>query len=117
MLAASAGHSAMVELLLKAGADTKYQNMVGDTAVTAAQDRGHDALALQIARWASGGERSVMSGAAQAELLLQRGREASLSQLLRRLGLEKYSEVFHKNEIDMQLFLTMTDKELKECSG
>ena len=41
-------------------------------------------------------------------------REASLSQLLRRLGLEKYSEVFHKNEIDMQLFLTMTDKELKE---
>ena len=24
----SAGHSAMVELLLKAGADTKYQNMV-----------------------------------------------------------------------------------------
>ena len=41
-------------------------------------------------------------------------REPSLSQLLRRLGLEKYSEVFHKNEIDMQLFLTMTDKELKE---
>ena len=26
-------------------------------------------------RWASGGERSVMSGAAQAELLLQRGRQ------------------------------------------
>ena len=44
-------------------------------------------------------------------------REASLSQLLRRLGLEKYSEVFHKNEIDMQLFLTMTDKELKEVGN
>ena len=85
----------MVELLLKAGADTKYQNMVGhhctvvlelmyisdrsaqriesvhfylhlrkkinnqlsikvgDTAVSAAQDRGHDALALQIARYIS----------------------------------------------------------------
>jgi len=116
MLAASAGHSAMVDLLLKAGADTKYRNMVGDTAVTAAQDRGHDALALQIARWGSGGERSVLCGAVQAEQLLQRAnfREPSLSQLLRRLGLEKYEEVFHKNEIDMQLFLTMTDKELKE---
>ena len=87
---------------------------VGDTAVSAAQDRGHDALALQIARcdqfdnnndsddndnnnvmtmtiitvimmvtmvvtmtmifirWGSGGERSVLCGAAQAELLLQR---------------------------------------------
>ena len=44
-------------------------------------------------------------------------REPSLSQLLRRLGLEKYSEVFHKNEIDMQLFLTMTDKELKEVGN
>jgi len=114
MLAASAGHSAMVELLLKAGADTKYQNMVGDTAVSAAQDRGHDALALQIARWGSGGERSVLTGAAQTELLLQRGREPSLSQLLRRLGLEKYTDVFQRNEIDFQLFLTMTDKELKE---
>ena len=45
------------------------------------------------------------------------GREPSLSQLLRRLGLEKYAEVFHKNEIDMQLFLTMTDKELKEVGN
>ena len=44
-------------------------------------------------------------------------REPSLSQLLRRLGLEKYTEVFHKNEIDMQLFLTMTDKELKEVGN
>ena len=48
------------------------------------------------------------------ELMITFVREPSLSQLLRRLGLEKYSEVFHKNEIDMQLFLTMTDKELKE---
>ena len=51
------------------------------------------------------------------ELMPMFGREPSLSQLLRRLGLEKYAEVFHKNEIDMQLFLTMTDKELKEVGN
>ena len=32
-------------------------------------------------------------------------------------GLEKYSDVFQRNEIDFQLFLTMTDKELKEVGS
>ena len=31
--------------------------------------------------------------------------------------LEKYTDVFQRNEIDFQLFLTMTDKELKEVGS
>ena len=38
----------------------------------------------------------------------------NLTQLLKQLGLEKYDQVFRDNEIDLPLFLTLTDAELKE---
>ena len=39
MMASSEGNVGMVELLLQWGADTRYQTVLGDTAVTVAQAR------------------------------------------------------------------------------
>ena len=121
MLAASEGNAPMVELLLRAGANPKYQTMLGDTAVSVAQDKGHDKVAMLIARFgmAKNTYPSSLDGPAKAELLLQQQRLAesqnlSLTQLLKQIGLEKYDDVFKENEIDLPLFLTLTDSELKE---
>lgn len=121
MLAASEGNAAMVELLMRAGAQSKYQTVVGDTAVTVAQAKGHDTVAKYIARFGMvrTAYPSSLDGPAKAMLMMQQQRLTdsqgqNLTQLLKQLGLEKYDQVFRDNEIDLPLFLTLTDAELKE---
>ena len=121
MLAASEGNAPMVEILLRAGALPQYQTVLGDTAVTVAQAKGHDSIAKFIAKFGQSRASypSSLDGPARAELLMKQQRlgesqTQSLTQLLRQLGLEKYDQVFKDNEIDLPLFTTLTDEELKE---
>ena len=51
MMAGEEGNTAMVELLLAGGANTRYITALGDTAVTVAQARGHDNVARQENIW------------------------------------------------------------------
>lgn len=121
MLAASEGNTPMVEILLRAGAHPHYQTVLGDTAVTVAQAKGHDMIAKLISKFGQSRASypSSLDGPAKAELMMQQLRlgesqTQSLTQLLRQLGLEKYDKVFKENEIDLPLFTTLTDAELKE---
>ena len=50
--------------------DIQLSIKVGDTAVSAAQDRGHDALALQIARYISCKKNSANTGLVILYILL-----------------------------------------------
>ena len=92
MMASSEGNVAMVELLLQWGADTGYQTVLGDTAVTVAQARGHDMVAKLILR-SSVTFPSALAAPAKVEKLLEAKKLASsqklssLSQLLDDLGI------------------------------
>ena len=38
-----------------------------------------------------------------------------LETLLDQVGLSSYLPVFHEQDVDLQVFLTLTDQDLKEC--
>ena len=38
----------------------------------------------------------------------------TISDLFQRLNLDKYTQIFHEQEIDLDTFLTMTDQDLRE---
>ena len=116
MMAAEEGNIAMVELLLSFSADPSYQTVLGDTALTVAEARGHQAIARAIMTSSP----SSLSAPAKLRMMMDQKRLAvcerpsSVSQLLRQLGLEKYGDMFSENEIDLPLLLTMEDSQLRQ---
>ena len=124
MMAAEEGNLAMVELLLSFSADTSYRTVLGDTAVTVAEARGHQALARLIMKSSSSSSSSSLSSLsapARLRILMEEQRlaaspspPATLTELLSQLGLEKYGETFLQNDIDLPLLLTMSDQHLRQ---
>ena len=120
MMAAEEGNLAMVELLLSFSADTSYRTVLGDTAVTVAEARGHQALARLILKSSPSPSPSSLSAPARLRMMMEERRlsagpsPASLTELLSELGLEKYGEMFLQNDIDLPLLLTMSDQQLRQ---
>ena len=121
MMAAEEGNIAMVELLLSFSADTSYRTVLGDTAVTVAEARGHQALARIIIKSSSSSpSTSSLSAPARMRRLMEEQRlsaspsPSSLADLLGQLGLDKYGEMFLQNDIDLPLLLTMSDQHLRQ---
>ena len=88
--------------------------MLGDTALTVAEARGHQAIARLIMKSSP----SSLSAPARLRVMMEQKRLSerprTVSELLRQLGLEKYDEMFEENEIDLPLLLTMSDLQLRQ---
>ena len=116
MMAAEEGNIAMVELLLSFSADTSYRTVLGDTALTVAEARGHQAVVRLIIKSSP----SSLSAPARMRKMLEEQRlsasqsPSSLADLLAQLGLDKYGEMFVQADIDLPLLLTMSDQHLRQ---
>lgn len=92
MMASVEGNLAMVELLLQWGAETSYQTVLGDTAVSVARAMGHDHVAQHIARSSAASVPSALAAPAKVKQMLEKKKlsasqnTASLSKLLSDLG-------------------------------
>ncbi|XP_045132282.1 ankyrin repeat and SAM domain-containing protein 3-like [Portunus trituberculatus] len=135
MHAARLGDAGTVEVLLRAGASTTLTNHQGHTAARVAQDAGFPGIAATITQWAAQGPNgpSLLDGPATLEAKLghsmtPKSRAATapsvdnasvqptdLETLLDQVGLSSYLPVFHEQDVDLQIFLTLTDQDLKEC--
>lgn len=117
MMAAQEGNLGMAELLLSFNADPSYQTVLGDTAFTVAEARGHQAIARIILK-SSPSSLSSLSAPAKISVMMEQKRlserPSTVSELLRQLGLEKYDEMFEENKIDLPLLLTMSDLQLRQ---
>ena len=121
MMAAEEGNIAMVELLLSFSADTSYRTVLGDTALTVAEARGHQAVTRLIIKSSSSSfSPSSLSAPARMRQMLEEQRmsasqsPSSVTELLSQLGLAKYGEMFLQNDIDLPLLLTMSDQHLRQ---
>lgn len=135
MHAAKLGDAGMVEVLLRAGASTTLTNHQGHTATRVAQDAGFPAIAATITHWTSQGPNgpSLLDGPAVLEAKLGHSmnpktragtapsvdnasvQPTDLETLLDQVGLSSYLPVFREQDVDLQIFLTLTDQDLKEC--
>ena len=106
MMASVEGNIAMVELLLQWGAETSYQTVLGDTAVSVAQAMGHDHVAQHIIR-SSASVPSALAAPARVKQLLEQKKlsasqnPASLSKLLADLGMETRNYSILKSFIEV----------------
>jgi len=75
MMAASSGNHDTAQLLLSFNADLSYENAVGSTALSVAQDHGHDRIVKLLRKHQfTKSNLSVLTGPAKAELLMQQQR-------------------------------------------
>ncbi|XP_042873953.1 ankyrin repeat and SAM domain-containing protein 3-like isoform X2 [Penaeus japonicus] len=137
MYGAQRGDISTVTALLKAGAVVSLTTHQGHTAARIAQDADCPNVAAVIMRWSLQGQNgpSLPDGPAAIEARLsQQSQQAprvrgnampsldsarviptDLETLLNQLGLGSYMSVFKEQDVDLQMFLTLTDQELKEC--
>ncbi|KAK7082237.1 Ankyrin repeat and SAM domain-containing protein 3 [Halocaridina rubra] len=136
MYAAQMGDANLVTTLLQKGALTSLTTYQGHTATRIAQDAGFKDIACIIAQWEFQGinDPCLYDGPAAMEARrleqqpIQRPRGNSvpnidqanvqptdLETLLNQLGLRMYINIFREQDVDLQVFLTLTDQDLKEC--
>nr|XP_045609892.1 ankyrin repeat and SAM domain-containing protein 3-like [Procambarus clarkii] len=137
MYAAQLGDATIVSLLLRGGAVVSLTNHQGHTAGRIAQDAGFPDIAANIAQWDLPGLSgpSILDGPAAVEVRrthqqpqTPRGRGSvvpcvdnasiqptDLETLLDQIGLSSYMSIFREQDVDLQIFLTLTDQDLKEC--
>lgn len=137
MYAAQMGDAGLVKALLQKGSATSLTTHQGHTAARIAQDAGFHEVAAIITQWGL----QVISGpslfdgpaavearrAEQQQMHRTRGgsvlptvdnanvQPTDLETLLNHLGLNAYMNVFREQDVDLQVFLTLTDQDLKEC--
>ncbi|XP_037777805.1 ankyrin repeat and SAM domain-containing protein 3-like [Penaeus monodon] len=137
MYGAQHGNSSIVTTLLKGGALVSLTTHQGHTAARIAQDADYHAIAAIITQWGLQGENgpSLPDGPAAVEARLSQHAQlqprcrgnavpsvdsarvipTDLETLLNQLSLGPYMSVFKEQDVDLQMFLTLTDQELKEC--
>jgi len=96
MIAAAAGNTDMTNLLLNHNADTKYENALGDTVLSVAEDFDHKNIISLLRRHEDGKRRvSALSGPAAAQRLLQ---QRMLSGLVNKSLLANRNDTYSKGE-------------------
>ncbi|KAG0720047.1 Ankyrin repeat and SAM domain-containing protein 3 [Chionoecetes opilio] len=135
MHAARQGDTSMVEVLLGAGASALLTNHQGHTAARVAQDAGFPAIAATITHCTLQGPNgpSLLDGPAALEAKLGHSmtpkskaaaapsvdnasvQPTDLDTLMDQIGLSSYMPLFREQDVDLQVFLTLTDQDLKEC--
>lgn len=138
MYAAKMGDIGLVKALLQKGAATSLTTHQGHTAARIAQDACFYEVAAAITQCGLqvGSAPSLYDGPAaiearrtdqQANQRTSRSNSTTpsvdntnvqptdLETLLGQLGLSSYMNVFREQDVDLQVFLTLTDQDLKEC--
>ncbi|XP_076058403.1 uncharacterized protein LOC143035334 isoform X2 [Oratosquilla oratoria] len=131
--AAGTGDVAMVSLLLQYGALPSLTTHQGHCAIRIAHEAGYSSIVTLIQQWSSKGgpvvapqlEDGPAAVEAKRSQMRQRGGAlcvdsatvvpTDLESLLNELGLHSYMNVFREQDVDLQVFLTLTDQDLKEC--
>ena len=136
LLAAAAGHELVVFALVRHGANVQLRLPSGASARELAEAGGHERVSQLLAEYdasepptptarpADGAafaalrrdepptEPGPQSGGTAAAAAQQ---PADLAALLATVGLQKYQPVLEQQEVDLQVFLVMTDEDLKEA--
>ncbi|KAK3852870.1 hypothetical protein Pcinc_040555 [Petrolisthes cinctipes] len=138
MYTSQLGDAVLAVTLVKAGAVVSLTNHQGHTAARIARDAGYPAVASAIIQCDLQGVDgpSLQDGPAavearrihpqQSQVLRTRPNSApsvdnasvqptNLETLLNQIGLSSYMSVFQEQDVDLQIFLTLTDQDLKEC--
>ncbi|KAF0294417.1 Ankyrin repeat and SAM domain-containing protein 3 [Amphibalanus amphitrite] len=140
LLAAAAGHELIVFALIRHGANVQLRLPSGASARELAETGGHERVSQLLAEYdasepptptarpADGAAFAALrrdappagaadSGrtAAASDQQQQQQQPADLAALLATVGLQKYQPVLERQEVDLQVFLVMTDDDLKEA--
>lgn len=110
MIASKEGLEIIVDIFLERGADISLNSYAGETARSLAFIHGHMKVVALIDRHVHISAKDKVS-----ELpFLTISPASDLKSLLEKIGLSKYYHVFEEQDIDLPIFLTLTDEDLKE---